>query len=161
MAEACIDHRLVDVSVRAGQVVENVDLIDWLVPLPPIPQEGQPVQGAITGALSYPSEFIPPMRIVAFRIEDGQVFFVNTQMNEATYTLPLPAGTYRVVAYVGGVDANATSIAGGFTNAVICGLSVECTDHALIDVMVEQGGMVYRVDLGDFYAPEGAFPPVP
>lgn len=67
MQEACIDHGMVDVSVTAGQITKNVNIFDWLIPLPPMPQVGQPAQGAITGRLSYPSEFIPPEKVVAFR----------------------------------------------------------------------------------------------
>jgi hypothetical protein len=161
MGEACTDHTLVDVSVRAGQVVENVDLIDWLIPLPPMPQDGQLLLGAITGQLSYPSEIIPPMRVVAFRAEDDQTFFVNTQMNDQTYILPLPPGTYRVVAYVGGAEADETSLAGGYSQMVLCGLMADCTDHTLIDVVVEQGSVTAGINPGDFYAPDGTFAPLP
>lgn len=161
MGEACTDHSLVEVSVTEGQVVENVDIIDWLIPLPPMPVEGQPVMGTITGQLSYPSEFIPPIRVVAFRVEDDQTYFIDTQMNEGTYVLPLPAGTYRVVAYVGGPDADATSMAGGYSQAVLCGLTAECTDHSLINITVGQGSVTYGINPGDFYAPEGTFPAFP
>ena len=30
------------------------------------------LSGGISGSLSYPSEFIPPLRVVAFRLENGQ-----------------------------------------------------------------------------------------
>jgi hypothetical protein len=161
MQEGCADHSLVDVIVNAGQVVENVDLIDWLIPLPPSPTTGEPVLGAITGQLSYPSEFIPPMRIVAFRVVDNQTFFVDTQMHDATYVLPVPAGTYHVIAYVDGVESDPTSMAGGYSQAVPSGLSVDCLDHSLIEVKVQQGSVTAGIDPGDFYAPESTFPPAP
>ncbi len=161
MLETCTDHSLVDVRVTAGQTTKNVNIFGWLVPLPPMPQAGQPVQGAITGRLSYPSEFIPPERVVAFRLEDGETYGIDTQMNQGEYTLPLPAGTYHVVAYVRDNEGKLTGYAGGYTQAVPCGLSVDCSDHNLIDIVVEQGSVTYAVDPGDFYAPEGAFPPPP
>jgi hypothetical protein len=161
MGEGCTDHSLVDVHVNAGQVVENVNLIDWLIPTPPMPQEGQPVQGAITGQLSYPSEFIPSMRVVAFRVADKKPFYVDTQINDGTYVLPVPAGTYHVVAYVGGPYVGPQIISGGYSQAVPCGLSVDCTDHTLIDVMVTQGSVTAGIDPGDFYAPQGTFPTPP
>jgi hypothetical protein len=160
LAESCTDHSLVDVTVTAGAVTAGVDLRDWLAPLPPRPQPGGPALGAITGRLSYPSEFIPPMRVVAFRISDGQSFQVETQMGDQTYTLPAPAGSYQVVAYV--LDyAGLTGLAGGYTQAVPCGLAYDCSDHSLIAVPVTAGSVTAGVDPGDFYAPEGSFPPAP
>jgi len=44
---------------------------------------------------------------------------------------------------------------------VPCGLSVDCLNHDLIDVVVEQGSVIFEVNPGDFYAPEGSFPPPP
>jgi hypothetical protein len=158
MQETCTDHSLVNVSVDAGQLVEQANIYDWLIPLPPMPQDGQPAQGAITGRLSYPSEFIPPEKVVAFRLENGQVFSIDTQMNQGEYVLPVPAGTYHVVAYVRDNEGKLTGYAGGYTQAVLCGLSVDCLNHDLIDVVAEQGSVTFRVDPGDFYAPEGAFP---
>jgi len=161
MHEGCTDHSLVDVTVTPGQVVERVHLTDWLVPLPPMPQPGQPVWGAITGKLSFPSEYIPALRVVAFRLGDNQTYYVDTQMNQGTYELALPAGTYHVVAYMGGAEADANSMAGGYSQMVPCGLSVDCSDHSLIDVIVQQGSVTYGVDPGDFYAQDGTFPPLP
>jgi hypothetical protein len=161
MEETCTDHSLVNVSVNAGQLVEEANIYDWLIPLPPMPLAGQPVQGAITGRLSYPSEFIPPEKVVAFRLADGVTYSIDTQMNQGEYTLSLPAGTYHVVAYVRDNEGKLTGYAGGYTQAVPCGLAVDCLNHDLIDVVVEQGSVTFEVNPGDFYAPEGAFPPPP
>jgi hypothetical protein len=161
MHEGCTDHSMVDVTVTAGHVAEGVHLTDWLVPLPPMTQPGQPVQGAITGKLSFPSESIPALRVVAFRLGDNQTFFVDTQMYQSMYELALPAGTYHVVAYMGGVEADASSIAGGYSQMVPCGLSVDCSDHTLIDVIVQQGSLTYGIDPADFYAQDGTFPSLP
>ena len=38
----------------------------------------QPMNGTITGKLSYPSEFLPPMRVVAFSLTDKKAYFVDT-----------------------------------------------------------------------------------
>jgi hypothetical protein len=161
MQETCTDHSLVSMSVGAGQLVEEANIYDWLIPLPPMPQVGQPAQGAITGRLSYPSEFIPAQTVVAFRVEDSQTYSIDTQMNQGEYLLPLPAGTYHVVAYIRDNEGNLSGYAGGYTQAVPCGLSVDCLDHSLIDVVVQQGSVTAGVDTGDFYAPEGSFPPAP
>lgn len=116
-----------------------------------------PEPGSISGTLSYPSEFIPALRVVAFEVGGYNYLYVDTMANTGAYKITgLRPGFYHVVAYV--LDG---SLAGGYTQAVPCGLSVECTDHSLIDVTVEAGEDTPGVDPGDWYAPEGAFPPMP
>lgn len=126
-----------------------------LVPSPtftPVP----PAAGVISGSLSYPSERIPPLRIVAFTVGSDVYQYILTLENQSTYTFELPAGTYNIVAYL--VDG---SYAGGYSQAVPCGLAAECADHSLINVVVEGGATVSGIDPGDWYAPEGSFPPMP
>jgi hypothetical protein len=119
------------------------------------------VTGAITGTLSYPSEGIPPLRVVAFNVSSDEYSYVDTLTNQSTYTIDLPAGTYNVVAYSIGGDGFPTGLSGGYSQAVPCGLSVDCTDHSLIDVTVTAGATSSGVDPGDWYAPDGSFPPMP
>jgi hypothetical protein len=52
-------------------------------------------------------------------------------------------------------------LAGGYTQAVPCGLSVNCTDHSLIPVQVNNGVVTQNINPGDWYAPEGSFPSYP
>lgn len=118
----------------------------------------QPEVGSIAGQLSYPAEMIPALRVVAFRTDNGSYYFVDTPAGQNTFTLAnLPPGTYHVVAY-----AIATpTIAGGYTQAVLCGLKVGCTDQSLIDVIVTVNQAVTNINPGDWYAPEGTYPPMP
>jgi hypothetical protein len=123
----------------------------------PAPSEtAAPVPGTITGKLSYPSEGIPPLRIVAFEVGSDRYHYILTLQNQADYTFELPAGVYHIVAYV--MDG---SYAGGYTQMVPCGLTAECTDHSLIDVTVDYGATVSGIDPADWYAPADAFPPMP
>ncbi len=116
-----------------------------------------PAPGSISGSLSYPSEFIPPLRVVAFQVDGFNYRYVDTMENQSTYQIRgLPPGLYHVVAYV--MDG---TLAGGYTPAVACGLSVDCTDHSLIDVVVASGQDTPNIDPADWYAPEGSFPPMP
>lgn len=135
------------------------------------PATAVPLNGTITGKLSYPSEFIPPLRVVAFSLTDGNAYFVDTAMNQPEFFLPVPAGTYYVVSYpyegnpgsTGQADSYTLSggpFAGGYTQMVPCGLAVGCDDHTLLAVTVAAGQIV-TADPGDWYAPEGTFPPVP
>lgn len=117
--------------------------------------------GAIGGALSYPSEGIPPLVVIAFSMtEPGTFFKVETSQNQGTYTLEnVPEGSYKVVAYPQG-DSQ-TGFSGGYSKAVPCGLSVICTDHSLIAVVVKPGQVTKGADPKDWYAPENSFPAKP
>jgi len=131
-------------------------------------QDHFPPMGTITGHLSYPSSFLPPMRVVFFTQDNAVVAYTDTGKNQGTYLIELPEGTYHVVAYT--YDPNATVVAtvenldnsfgGGYTAAVPCGLSVDCTDHTLLNVTVVAGQTI-NADPGDWYAPPGTFPSMP
>jgi predicted small secreted protein len=126
-------------------------------PTPTITVTPTPVPGSVSGRLSYPSEFIPAMRVVAFSVDGFNYRYVDTMQNQGTYQITgLLPGMYHIVAYViGGAPA------GGYTQMVLCGLSVDCTDHSLIDVTVEAGKDTPDINPGDWYAPEGTFPAMP
>jgi len=116
-----------------------------------------PEVGSISGMLSYPSEFIPPQRIVATNLATGQIFYVDTALDARSYRIAnLPPGAYYVVAYVADPP-----LASGYSQFVICGLSVDCTDHNLVEVIVKPGQETTGIDPGDWYAPQGTFPPDP
>ena len=130
-----------------------------------------PDWGIVTGNLSYPSEFIPPMRVAFFNLIDGSAYYIDTAKDQHTYLIYVPEGTYYVVSYpyegvpgtVGWVDSftpNAGAFAGGYTQMVPCGLNANCTDHSLIPLVVEANQTV-SADPGDWYAPEGTFPQMP
>jgi hypothetical protein len=124
---------------------------------PPSTITPTPAPGSISGTLSYPSEGIPALRVVAFNLSDRNYYSVDTQPNQSIYQITgLPPGKYHVVAYT--MDGQ---LAGGFTPAVACGLTVTCTDHALSEVVVLAGQDVTGIDPQDWYAPPGTFPPMP
>ena len=163
----CTDHSLIHVQVTPGQDTSDVDIGDWYAPdgsFPPDPLEPQPpaipppaTVGRISGKLSFPSEGIPPLQIVAFHRDSEAFYAIETVANQTTYLLEdIPSGIYHVLAYVRGDD-----YAGGYTKAVICGLTADCTDHTLVPVTVDPGIETTGVDLMDWYAPVGAFPPNP
>jgi hypothetical protein len=57
------------------------------------------VTGNIFRQLSFPSEIIPPQRVVAFDVETSSIFFnIDTIRNQIDYTFTfLPTGVYHVV----------------------------------------------------------------
>ena len=158
--QECTDHSLISVDVVGGQDTPNVNPNDWYFvenAFPPMPGPASSGgTGSITGSLSYPSEFIPPLRVFAFQVDSQNYFFVDTAENQGTYQIDnLPTGYYRVVAYTAG------GLAGGYTQAVPCGLSVDCANHSLIEVPVNIGQVATGADPGDWYAPDGTFPLAP
>jgi hypothetical protein len=125
--------------------------------VPPVPTV--PATGSISGHLSYPSDFLPPMRVVAFEAANIQNYsYVDTLQDQPEYTIPgLPAGVYHVVSY----RIDSAILAGGYTQMVPCGLKVGCDDHSFIDVTVTSGQTTTGIDPGDWYADAGTFPPMP
>jgi hypothetical protein len=116
-----------------------------------------PATGTITGALSYPSDHIPPLRVIAFDAATLKLAAsVDTALNQGTYDLHVPAGKYYIVAYT--LDGK---LAGGYSQMVPCGLNASCSDHSMIPVTVAAGGSAAGIDPGDWYAPAGTFPAMP
>jgi hypothetical protein len=131
----------------------------------------EPLNATIAGKLSYPSEFLPPMRVVLFSVPNGKAYFVDTAKGQGQFSLNVPAGTYYLVSYpyegtagnTGQVDSymlDGGPFAGGYTQMVPCGLAFGCDDHTLLPITVAEG-QTATADPGDWYAPEGTFPPMP
>ncbi len=119
------------------------------------PESGLP--GTIRGHLSYPSEFLPAERVIAFRVATMEVEAdVTTAEGQAEYELSVAPGDYFIVAYL--TDG---TFSAGYSQAVPCGLSASCTDHSLILVHVDAGQTVDNIDPQDWYANEGTFPAMP
>ena len=170
LTESCSSHKLIPVTVIAGKSTTDIRPADFngrdypaipgpapegtAAPTPASPTSG----GSIQGSLSYPSEFIPALAVVAYRVggASGDYSYTMTKEGQGTYSIPVSSGDYYVVAYIIG-----GGFAGGYTRAVPCGLQVNCTDHALIPVSVAEGAVVTGIDPGDWYASEGSFPPYP
>lgn len=116
---------------------------------------GGNIPGVVSGGLSYPSEGIPQLAIVFYNQNDGTWWWVGTAANQTSYQMTVPVGTYHIVAYT------SSGLAGGYTAAVPCGLTAGCTDHSLLDVNVTSNARVTGINVSDWYAPAGAFPPKP
>jgi len=115
------------------------------------------IGGTLSGSLSYPSEGIPALKVVAFDAISGDpAASIDTAAGQSSYSLPLPPGVYNIIAYT--LDGR---LAGGYTIAVLCGLTADCTDHSLVPIPVAGGLEVSDIDPADWYAPEGTFPPAP
>ena len=139
-------------------------LLPFASPLPSLAAEVMaqtPRAGSISGTISYPSEWIPPLRIYALT-EGGRAHFaVTTTENQNRFTIQgIPAGKYFVVAYPIS-KADAPLEAGAWTQFVQCGMTTQCHDHSLIPVAVTAGKTATGVKVEDWDAPPGTFPPEP
>ncbi len=146
-------------ATLAALTAQPTPLPPSATPLPPTPLSSG---GAISGSLNYPADRLPPMYVVAYRV--GTQFYQSTvtAAGQSTYTIAnLPPGTYHVIAYTVGGDGFPAGMAGGYTQAVPCGLATECANHSLIDVDVAAGQTRTGINVYDWYAPPGSFQPFP
>jgi len=158
-------------SILACNFAVSTGRISTATPAVILTPTSQPLHATIAGKLSYPSEFLPPMRVVAFSLTDTKAYFIDTAKDQGQFSIHVPAGTYYLVSYphegVAGTTGQADSytmgggpFAGGYTQTVPCGLSAGCDDHTLLPITVTKGQTV-NADPGDWYAPAGTFPPMP
>ena len=143
-------------AVASGKDVSETPSVPTETPPQPTVTATAMAWGTLKGRLSYPSEFLPPQRVVAFDLMDQETYYVTEVPDDGSYTLDVPPGTYLVVAYLmdpyeAGAPPNS---AGGYSQAVLCGLTVDCTDHSLVSVQVSAGETVSNVDPGDWYLPQ-------
>lgn len=149
------------IVVQASPTVAPATPATSAVPSPTAtPSPSPEAKATIKGTLGYPSEGIPPMHVYAISTTNSSKYFsVDTAQNASSFTITgIEPGTYGVVAYPQGANNQLT---GGYTKAVPCGLSVNCTDHSLIPVAVESGKTATGVEVKDWYAPAGTFPAKP
>ena len=106
--------------------------------------------GTISGEVCYASESIPPLVLYFENIETGEVTTLETELNQSDYEIEIIPGTYIAYAYVQGIDDNP----GGYTEAVTCGLSDSCVDHALVEFEVSDKSLTSNIDICDWYGAE-------
>lgn len=119
--------------------------------------------GAINGRISYPSESIPVLALIAIRAEDPGVYRVlHTQRappGPTSYAMAaVEPGVYVVVAFV---EGQGSGLEAAHTAAVRCGLGANCTDHSVVRVTVRAGETVTGIDVTDWNSLAAAFPPRP
>ena len=113
--------------------------------------------GSITGTLSYPSEYLPPMQVCAFELADATPYCMRTSKDQAQYRLDgVPPGDYLVLAFPQEADA----LPGGYTGCVR-NLNADCRDHDLQPIIVAAGQTTPDVDPADYYAEAADWPQEP
>jgi hypothetical protein len=120
--------------------------------------------GSIRGHIGYPCECLPSMAIYAISTDGVRYYRVETVAWQQSYTmLGVAPGDYWVLTTARGISAPTASEArtitairfgAGYTKAVLCGLSVDCTDHSLLAVHVAASASASNIDPVDWYAPD-------
>ena len=120
------------------------------LPATPLPSPTPDPTGSISGNLSYPSEYIPELRVVALRVGTEEYYMVETALNQSTYEITgMTPGDYYVLAYFR--EGEPPDYYDAYSEAILCGLSVDCTDHSLITVSLSAGQYLTGIDPGDWY----------
>jgi len=116
----------------------------------PVPTATVQATGSVSGRLGYPSEMVPPLRVVAFNILTGEYYWQNTVLNQMNYRFEaLPVGTYHVLAYL--IDNPSRTLYAAYSNYVTCGYLESCTDHTLVAVEVKAGMETTNIAPNDWY----------
>ncbi|MFN2148919.1 MAG: hypothetical protein ACK2T2_11040 [Anaerolineales bacterium] len=125
-------------------------------PAPPTAtQQPAPAEGTVSGRVCFPSEPpLPEMTLYFMEPSSGAVISVPHTDGTGTYSAQLPPGSYFAYAWVNGN----TTLGGSYSQAVPCGLSVNCTDHSLISFSVDPGGQTTEIDICDWYGAPGDVP---
>jgi len=106
--------------------------------------------GALSGSLSYPSEGIPALRIVAMNPLTGVYYWQNTVAGQSSYRFEsLEPASYYVLAY--DIANPSKTFFGAYSQAVSCGLLASCADHTLIAVQVKAGEETKNINPTDWY----------
>jgi len=122
-------------------------------PAPPVDTTiPEPRPATITGELSYPSDYIPEdMRVcaedVTSRKRNCDARF-TTRNGRRLYTLTVLPGSYRVYAET----RDMTDYKAYYSEAVVCGLSVDCVSHEPITLKLSAGENRGKVHPQDWYA---------
>lgn len=116
-----------------------------------------PTTGMVSGLICYPSEPpLPPMTIYFQDVNTDGLITIEHTDGTGTYSTELPPGTYVAYAWREGFQ-----LGGSYSETVPCGLSVDCTDHSLIQFAVSAGANLTGIDICDWYGQPGDIPTPP
>lgn len=120
---------------------------------PPALETVAPQLGSVEGSVCYPSSFIPEMTVYLQKDGGGDPVTVPISMNQMSFSAELEAGSYTAYAWLPDF-----SFGGSYSQAVACGLSVDCTDHSLVSFDVAPGEQTGGIAVCDWYGQPGDIP---
>lgn len=106
----------------------------------------------IEGNIGYPSDYVPQVEVFLENVATGSQII---QLVEASYEREsaycfrdVPDGKYIIFAIP--TEAEIETLVGGYTNAVPCGLTVDCDDHTYIQLDVKEGKYLSGINIYDW-----------
>ena len=114
-------------------------------------------KGEINGTLCFPSEYIPKMTVYLQETNLDTTFKLTTIENQRLFKFTnIPYGKYYAFAYTIDkvyIDTNDFKFKanGGYTQVVPCGLTVNCKDHSLIIIKLNNKEFKDTISICDWY----------
>jgi hypothetical protein len=118
------------------------------VTITPVPQTG-----LVSGRICYPGDRSPEMVLYFSQHQDGYLLEIPVSEDQEWYQIELEPGSYFVFAWV-----ESYQIGGMYTQAVLCGLGENCSDHSPVLVSVQAGQVIDNIDVCDWVFPESTLP---
>lgn len=111
----------------------------------------------LNGTLCYPSDYVPKMTVFLQDVATKKIHKIITQEDQRSFKfMDVPYGDYYAYAYtieqtLTDSEGNSSKASGGFTKAVPCGLTVECNDHTLIHIKIDNEITKDTISICDWY----------
>ena len=112
----------------------------------PTPEEDLFKTGTVEGRICFPSNYIPEMILYLENVNTQETTIVPILETQADFSAPVPPGTYLAYAWLPDLSRGGT-----YSQAVPCGLTVECKDHSLIEFEVSTGEITPDINVCDWY----------
>ena len=114
----------------------------------------------ISGELSYPGDYLPPLIVCAEAVNSKKIHCTgkrvpNRKNGKSIYNLKVPAGSYYVFATVANGEEPAEDVIGYkayYSEYVKCGLKVDCPSHNPVKVTVRANQVLKGINPEDWYA---------
>lgn len=144
-------------SLLTAIVIVAVVFGAWYVIAPP--DQAPAMGGRIEGTTSYPSEYIPAQLVCAEPVDGGSEICADAPAGDSveltpTWGIDVPAGDYYVSSRLkdpSEMGSDFGEYRAYYTQYVLCGLEVTCSDHAKIVVTVPSGSTVVDINPYDWY----------
>ena len=123
------------------------------------PKDATAMPGSIEGTTNYPSDYIPVQIVCAEPVDGGSEYCTETPAGDdelltPSWSIEVPAGEYYISARVKDPSEMGSDLGdyrAYYTQYVMCGLNVECTDHTKIPVTVTSGQATLGITPYDWY----------
>jgi hypothetical protein len=106
----------------------------------------------IEGAVTFPSQFVPPMRVYVYELDTSHIRSVQIAEGQASFRVEVPAGRYNV--FLAPVEPGAPNVYGAYTQYSLCSeheTDANCQDHNLVIVTLSAKAPRAAVKIDDWY----------